>query len=278
MPGEKGLSYEEYGALIFNRQLASYTENQLAFLQNACISLIPACVNWEEMICNFDCAEFKKLLELSKFVSEAETIAPERSLPSAPIPCTSVSIRNPVDIRDIEKAVGGSVKFIGYPTVEENNGSYAYLFTLTGINAATPYREECWEFIKYMLADDELQEYISLTTIPMKKSACQKDLDECLNPLAKYEGHEIKLNDDGSFLLDGVYMDQEYDTTPIISDEQAKKYTELIENIDTLYDYDPSIYSIIEKEAQRYFSGDCQLDAAVAEIQSRVSIYLSEQK
>ncbi len=277
LPGENGLSYEEYRARISSRQLTSYTENQSAFLQNACISLIPSCVDWEKMNCNFDCREFKELLELSKFIGEAEASASDPPAQEAQIPCSEALIRYPTDIRDIEKAAGGSVNFVGYPTVDGRGSSYAYLSTLTGITTDTPYREESWEFIKYMLSDNELQEYISLLMIPMKKSVCQETVDECLHPFAKYEGHEITLNDDGSFSVDGVYMDQEYDPAPKISDEQAVKYNKLIEAADTLYDYDPGIYSIIEKEAQKYFSGSCQLEAATHEVQSRVSIYLAEQ-
>lgn len=109
------------------------------------------------------------------------------------------------------------------------------------------------------------------------KSANRYLTDNLLNPYAKYEGQEIVVHDDGSFSVDGVYMDAIYDPSPKITQEQVDKFYDLIDNAEKIYEYDPAIYSIILSSTDKYFNGAQTLEATVNDIQARVSIYLAEQ-
>ena len=53
---------------------------------------------------------------------------------------------------------------------------------------------------------------------------------------------------------------------------------ELYNAIDSLYSYDTSIYDIISDLAGGYFSGDRSLDETASQIQSRVNLYLNENR
>ena len=51
----------------------------------------------------------------------------------------------------------------------------------------------------------------------------------------------------------------------------------IIDSIDCINEFDRNVYTIIATEALAYFSGDKTAEQAASNIQSRVSIYLSEQ-
>ena len=53
---------------------------------------------------------------------------------------------------------------------------------------------------------------------------------------------------------------------------------ELYNAVDSLYTYDTSIYDIVNDAAGGYFSGDRSLDDTVAQIQSRVNLYVNENR
>ncbi len=48
--------------------------------------------------------------------------------------------------------------------------------------------------------------------------------------------------------------------------------------MDSIYTYDTSIYEIVNEEAASYFNGDKSLDEVASLIQSRVNIYVNEQR
>jgi len=47
--------------------------------------------------------------------------------------------------------------------------------------------------------------------------------------------------------------------------------------MDTLYEYDQKLYDIVMQEAQAFYSGDKTAEQAAKLIQSKASIYMSEQ-
>lgn len=281
LQGKESWSFDEYAEFFSQSQyIDPNIGDQENFLTYACMSMIPQCVDWSNKSCDFESDAFKGVLVLVNSLGQNSPQYQETygdMLKSGLMAYTENMMIHVTDLRYIELDLGAPVTFIGYPTADGSSGNYLYLCTLAGINAASPKAEQAWEFIKYMISDDEFQAWTALDGIPVKKSAYEENLRELQDPMAKYDGHEITLNEDGSFSVDGVYMDQEYDPTPIISQEQADKFLRLIESADSLYDYDPDIMGIIDECSAKYFAGDKSLDETVSDIQSRVSIYLAEQ-
>ena len=62
------------------------------------------------------------------------------------------------------------------------------------------------------------------------------------------------------------------------SQEEYDQVMELYNAVDSLYTYDTSIYDIVNDAAGGYFSGDRSLDDTVAQIQSRVNLYVNENR
>lgn len=271
-------TFDDFGEIINNKPSGVLCpDTALSFLEMACVSIIPHCVDYSAGTCDFTRDEFKKLLKTAALLPQTSAAQAAGFRGDAEYLYRISSISLATDLKYIEQDCGQKVRFVGSPTVDGASGNYLYLFTLAGINARSKHQAEAWEFIKYMISDEGEQAAQALSQIPLKKSVCKSTVDNLLNPYAKYDGHELTLNDDGSFSVDGVYMDQVYDPSPVITPEQAGEYYRLIDSAITVYDYDPSIFDIIKNAAQRYFAGNYTPDEAAEEIQSRVSIYLAEQ-
>lgn len=82
------------------------------------------------------------------------------------------------------------------------------------------------------------------------------------------------------FQLGGVYLPDsglEISVRAIREDER-QQFMELLSAIDTVYDRDESIWTIIKSEAAVFFAGDRTVDETAALIQSRAELYINEKK
>ena len=61
-----------------------------------------------------------------------------------------------------------------------------------------------------------------------------------------------------------------------ISAAEAKQFEDLVKSITTLYEEDEAICSIISEEAEAFYAGQKSVEEVANIIQSRVSLYISE--
>lgn len=281
--GMEGWSIDEY--MVMNSQpqyAASPAESQESFLRVMGHSLISNWVDWESMSCSFDDGEFAKLLEFAAGLPQDESL--DQTDASRMLEVSGGSLlydrfwfSSPHQYRDLEREAQAQLSFIGYPTADGSCGSFIYLARLCGVCAGTEYPDEAWEFIKYLISDEDFQNSELFTNIPLRKSVLKAHIDYLLDPYAQYEGKDIVIHEDGTFSVDGEYMDLIYDPSPYLTERQAENIYKLIDSAHIFYEYDPNIQSIVESGAKSFFAGDKSLEACVADIQSRVSLYLAEQ-
>ena len=62
------------------------------------------------------------------------------------------------------------------------------------------------------------------------------------------------------------------------SQEEYDQIMALYNAIDSVYNYDQEIFSIVSDGAGSYFAGDRSLDDTVTQIQSRVKLYVNENR
>lgn len=251
-----------------------------SFLLKMHTSMIPRWLDLEQGVSRFDDGSFADMLRFAATLGDepySSEAAPEVLVAEGSLLYSEAWIYSPFDIREIERTMGGPAAFIGFPTVDGSFGSYLFMYGLTGVNAATKNADRAWEFIRYLLAEENLIYDKAWMGIPVLKSGVQKKLDYALNPYAEFEGKTITINDDGTFEVDGVHQDMTYDPTPYITEAQAETLYALIQQSKQVYEQDIASNEIMQSNARRYFSGQCTLEEAVNQIQSRVSTYLSEQ-
>lgn len=255
-------------------------DTQESFLVKMHTGMIPRWLDLEQGVCRFDDGDFTKTLRFAAALSKGEhslEAMPEVLVAEGKLLYSECWIGNPYDMRALEQAMGGPPAYIGYPTADGNNGTYAYVYALSGVNAATENADLAWKFIHYLIAEDSLIYDKAWDGIPILKDAVQEKVEYLLNPLKEFEGMTITVNDDGTFEADGIHQDMTYDPTPYITQESAEEFYALIDRAGSIYETNAAVDRIMQDNARRYFAGQCTLEEAVAETQSRASIYVAEQ-
>ena len=80
-------------------------------------------------------------------------------------------------------------------------------------------------------------------------------------------------------LLEKLASAQKSGETPVqLSDDDADRFLSLLSEIENVAIYDNAVLDIISKESAAFFKGDKTAEDAAELIQSKVSIYLAEQR
>ncbi len=255
-------------------------DNRESFMNKLQESVIPRWFDLEEATCCFDNGEFAEALRFAKTLSDdpiSLNALPETLVAEGDMLYCETWIDDAYEIREIERTLGGPAAYVGFPTIDGTLGTMLFTYALTGVNVNTKNADLAWEFIRYLLVEDDLIYDRAWDGIPLLKDAVRYKIEDMLDPYAEFAGKTITVNSDGTFEVDGVHQDLTYDPTPLITESQAETLYRLIDQAKFVYQYNAAVYNIIKNAAQRYFSDACTLEEAEKEVQQRVSIYLSEQ-
>ncbi|MCD7787127.1 MAG: hypothetical protein LUG87_05530, partial [Oscillospiraceae bacterium] len=75
--------------------------------------------------------------------------------------------------------------------------------------------------------------------------------------------------------LSGTEDDPDYYT---LTQAQADQLLALIEATDRIYEYDSTIYDVVSEECAAFFAGDKTAEETAKLVQSRLNIYVNEQR
>ena len=212
---------------------------------------IDTAVDWAAGTCSFDSPEFISLMEAGGRIRETPE-STDNSYGYGPTKVgegtrlASLSFVDSVWKLAYEESMAGCpLSFIGWPTVDGSCGSDLRLRDPVGIiNGENA--DGCWRFIEYML----------------------------LNTSA--EGEHMPTY--AKTLQEKIELAKQDEAAPLkISDADADRFCKLISEIDNTAIYDETILGIIKRECAPFFAGDCTAQQAAANIQSKASIYISEQ-
>ena len=239
-------------------------------------------INWETGECFFESPEFIELLEfISEFPKEIdyqelyddpdyweqqETIFRDGRALLMPYSLSSFQ-----DFLYCEKgSFGEEITAIGFPVQEGvgsvimSNGNYA-------ISSKSPYQQEAWEFLRYYLT----KEY--QTTIrygwPILNSAMDTLVEEAQQaPYYTDEfGNKVEYQD--SYYLNGIEI-----LLDPLTKQDCERVLSFIESAEHVYSYDTAIMNIVAEEAAPFFEGEKTAKEAADIIQSRIFIYVNENK
>jgi len=151
--------------------------------------------------------------------------------------------------------------FCGVPNT--TGGSISANMDMTiGISAYTPYQEETWDFLCYLLETQEESE--NLWSTPISRSALDKQNERLMK---KYEEQMNIWKPDPNnpnWVPDEV-------TAQLIDD-----YVKLVESIHVVERKDPTVMLIILEEAPAYFTGQRSVDEVCKNIQKRAKTVVQE--
>lgn len=236
-------------------------------------------INWETGECNLDGEEFVKVLEFANRFESQEDYQYDEDAPSTPskiqdgtLMLMSTSFSSVQEYQMQSAMFGEPITMIGYPTTKGTGSAISGQNTYA-MNAKSKNKEAAWEFIKYFISEDFYEDN-HVWGFPTLISEYNKVNEEYMTPeyYTDENGNQVEQSK-GGWGWDDFYVDL-YAATQ----EEVDAVTELINGCDRSYSYDTQLIQIITEEAAPFFEGQKGAQEVADIIQSRVKMYVNENR
>ncbi len=226
-------------------------------------------VNWKTGECGFDSPEFVRYLEWAKSLP-AERIMDENDLMQSDYDFQQdrvllyfEDIAEPIRYHMIQRAYfrDAEISLVGYPAYGEqggNGGAFQLPYSVS-VNAQSKHKDAIWLFMEHLLTED-YQKRLN-HSLPIHTAMLEEQLETAMDMSAA----AVELID-GTKVNVGAATQEEMDTL-----------RDYICGIGQLAVSNQTVGSIIQEESEMFLAGDCTAQECAEKIQSRVSLYLSEQ-
>lgn len=285
-----------------------YTKNNM--LNEMCYMNLDDFVDWQSGTCHFDSEEFINLLEFANLFPEEfdwdsaygddydwtqfDTVYRLRAGRQM---LASLYLNDFTNYRIYEEALGGDLTFKGYPG-SRGNGTAFNLRQPLAMSSSCKNKEAAWDFLRSFLEDggsdaasasdiavpavavtrgggvmrQSAASYFNYYGFPVNRAAFDRMKNEAMTP-TYYEGNPDEQPKDQYWISedDIIYV-------YALTEAQANKVVELIDGTSSIYNYDDSLYEIITDAVAPFFAGQRSASEVAAEIQSRATIYVNEQR
>ena len=244
-----------------------------AFAYIACMNL-DNYVDWENGRCNFNCENFRTLIEfvgsfpeqsvwdqidttdfesvMAVNIERSERLQNGRQMLETPM------IGKLQDVQYWDNVFGGKATFVGYPL---EDGSIGSSFSIAGrclaMSSTCWNKEAAWDFLRQTFLPKGSGD--SMGPIPINRS--DYELSKKCNV--------------SQVISDGLGIDY---VIRAATAEEAQRYESLINSIDKIGLCDKTIFDIVQETIGPYFAGDKTLDETVELVQNRVTLYVNENK
>lgn len=249
-------------------------------------------VDWSTGECYYDSDAFKRLLEfVNRFPGDDEIDynGDEASTPTkiqrGEVLLYDVSIYNFEEIQVCEEIFQGDVSYIGYPTTDGSVGCLMGMSQAYAITSKSGHKDGAWEFIESFLTREENSERFGGWGFSTQKAKLQAAAEEAVKvEYVTDENGEPVLDENGAAIVMGggsgfSYQDgwsYEYRTPTQEEVDLVMSLMEIAKPVS--YSDGDEVLNIINEEAEAYYKGQKSVDEVAAVIQSRVKIYVGENK
>ena len=233
-------------------------------------------INWETGECNFNDGYFEKVLEFAnQFPKEVEYSEEDESVPSK-IQSGKLLLQE-IGISDMENyqmyamMFGEPTTFIGFPS-NGGTGSYISPSNAMGINAKSENKDGAWEFMKTFIEEDYQKNSVEWS-FPVLRSALEAQFEEAMTPeYEEIDGEKVE-QPKTSWGWDDFNAD-----IYAAKQEDVDAVKALIESADGIISSNEEISNMITEEAAAYFEGQKSAKDVADVVQSRVQIYVNENR
>ena len=292
-----GWTYDE-----FNAALENMPEGCTAFdeyvtrdsILQTCLALdMDDFVDWGTGECNFNSQQFIELLEFAKgFPKEFNwdsynwetAVSTEDKLASGMQMLVQTSAYSIDDIfyNNYTTFMGSPITYIGFPTYSGTGNMFSLTESGYAMSSKTEHKDAVWQLLREFFTKDYHEDYVyslssridvfeekakEATTIQYQKDAEGNNLlDENGEPIpvVRYSMWNQHTND-----VEEIYA---------LTEDQVQQIRELIETTTKMADYDNSIIQIVTEQAAPFFEGQKSAEDVAKLVQSKVNIYVNEQR
>ena len=291
------------GATVFSN---GWTKNMA--LSNCLSRNLSAFVDWTTGKCEFDSEAFQQLLAFCNsfpaetsdgdgaiaYASSADIAVDDAMWDSDATRITNgKQLMSTIGMYSFDSyiwnvyAIRDKITFTGYPT-EDGSGSSFELQMPMAISSVTKYPDAAWDFvcsiIKKMNTIDENNYYYGF---PISQAAFDAEMTDIMTEQYQLDenGEQVDWDGDGEpdKAIRGSYETMEngetvYKDVYALTQEDIDQILGVINSTRSVYDYDQEILDIITDEVAAYFAGDKDVQTTASMIQSRVNLYVQEQR
>ncbi|MCI8801150.1 extracellular solute-binding protein [Acetatifactor muris] len=276
------------GCAVFGQYDTKESMLQTVLLQN-----MNHFVDWNNGKCSFDSDSFKALLEFCNSFpgnKEIQQVQDEDYESEASRIINKKQMLAQFTLYDLgwtyqeyKAAFGGDFSLVGYPREDGSVGSSFIHSSGLAMSSGCKDKEGAWSFMRQLLLPGLNDENNYAGMFRTNKTDFEYQIKNAMTP-------EYQVDENGNQVLDEngkpiplplgsmwISDDQEI-KLPRPSQDDYDRFMELYNAIDSENYSDENITKIITEETAAYFAGDRSLDDIVRQIQSRVSLYVSENR
>lgn len=241
-------------------------------------------VDWSKGKCSFNSEEFIKLLTfVNSFPDEidrdSEQDATEIRIQNGEVLLNRVNLYNFDEIQVQYEIFGGDITCIGYPTVDGSVGAMMQMQDRYAICTKARQKDGAWKFLSSILTEEENSN--RSWGFPTRKAA----LDEMARKTVEVQYYT---DSDGNLILDengdpieigvgyGVGHGNWFYEYRRTTQEEVDQMLEVIGLAGAGSSMDSEILTIIDEEAEAFYKGQKTAEEVAKVIQSRASVYVSE--
>lgn len=237
-------------------------------------------IDWESGECFFTGEEFTRLLEFASLLpEEAESqdwLTNMEQVRTGQAGLVEADLMSVSDFQTYEYMLKEPVSIIGYPTSTGRGIMALPCASVFAINSSSPNKEEAWEFVSYMLEENQQQELGMSGTggIPIKRSVIDRIVKEQME--AEYEeDEEGNITEKSKFQWQNGDLLIEYYA---ITEQEGVLFKKLLEAAGNSMETgeERQMLEIIKEESAAFFEGDKRVEEVTEIIQNRIRTLISE--
>ena len=252
-------------------------------------------IDWENGKCSFDSPDFIALLEFINdyFPKDWDVSSFQLYYDDFYDMAEGESLFVRVDISDfeyisfIEDVLEDNAVFVGWPGSKTARSDFSVSSGIA-MCSASEHKDAAWEFMRLMLTEEtQLSKKTGLQCFPTNRNAFEAKLKNAtISPDELIFTEEESGEEEGAAkpkekptMMVVNYTDGKRIIIPKLTEEQVDAFWKLIESPaanDSVFDEE--FWSIIQDEAEGFFSGRITAEEAAKAIQRRAEIYISERK
>ena len=248
-------------------------------------------IDWSTGECRFDSEEFKDILNFAnrfpeEYDWEKEDVSTPNKIQKGQVLLYEENIYDFNELQMCNEIFQGDASYIGYPTMDGSVGCMLSASQAYAITCKSGHKDGAWEFIEGFLTKEENPDRgfssIGFPTMKSKLNAMAADAVE-----VKYytdENGELYYDENGEPIVMGggssiSYGDGWSYEYSIPTQEEVDLALSLMEIAKPVsYSQGDEVLNIINEEAAPFYKGQKSVDEVASVIQSRIKIYVGENK
>ncbi|MBD5546898.1 MAG: extracellular solute-binding protein [Lachnospiraceae bacterium] len=234
-------------------------------------------IDWESGVCNFNSDEFVQMLE---FIGTfPEQIDEDIYMGAYSAMCREGKVLGTIyyfgnfrDYNNTEKGMfGEKITMIGFPSSNED-GTVISPNLQFALSSKSANKEGAWEFLRIFLTDEYQKENI-IYDFPISIKRLSELAEEAMK-----KPYYLDENGNKVEYEDIIYIGGEEIPISPMTEQEAEEVMEQLYSFTQVYKQDDTLENIINEEAAPYFAGQKSAKDVAAIIQSRVQIYVNENR